>query len=206
MKVQNLERARKLGRRLGAQVVIDETGWLRSEVELVFERERDRTLRPVMVRVGRDASDASVTADGGVLASCHGYNGALVRLRWLASRLADLIRQGRVRLDSGAPAVYAHALLSGLDELIDRRQRLTMGHGVVQLATLRRETEFFGRYAAQLAPVVEGVDARALRRLRAWWRARDQDAIARASGGLSREETRASGGLSRGETHSEVGN
>lgn len=51
----------------------------------------------------------------------------------------------RVTLRSGSPAAYAHAQLSRLDELIDRGQRLTMGHRTVLLMTLRREAEFFAR-------------------------------------------------------------
>jgi hypothetical protein len=174
---ENLERARKLGRRLGVKVLIDDTGWLGSEVELVFTKELDRTLRLVLVRVGADAADHDVLGDGGVVIAVDQYNASLGALRGLAARLAHLVRQGRVCLVPGSPAAYAHAHLSRLDEQIDRRQRLTMGHGIVLIMTLRREAEFFARCDAHLAPIVSAVSAgkrgpRPVRRWLDWWRAR----------------------------------
>jgi hypothetical protein len=155
-------------------VTIDDTGWLRSEIEFVFLKAFDRTLQPVMVRVGGDASDEAVLANGGVLASCQAYNNALSRLRQLSIHLTDLVQRGEVHLEHGSPAAYAYAQLSRLDELIDRRQQVTMGHGVVRLAVLHRETEFFQRCEAQLAPVIDVASGngseppRVRRRVRRW--------------------------------------
>lgn len=174
-RAEYLERA--LGRRLGVKVTIDETGWLGREVALVFTKELDRTLRLVLVRVGPDATDHDVLGDGGVVVAVDQYNASLAALRGLAARLAQLVRQGRVLLVPGSPVAYASAQLSRLDELIDRRQRLAMGHGTVLLMTLRREAEFFARCDAHLAPIVSAVsagkrEAPSMRRWRDWWRAR----------------------------------
>lgn len=159
------------------KVTIDDTGWLGREVALVFTRELDRTLRLVLVRVGPDATDQDVLGDGGVMVAVDQYNASLAALRGLAARLVHLVREGRALLVPGSPAAYAHAQLSRLDELIDRRQRLTMGHGTVLLMTLRREAEFFARCDVHLAPIVNAVsagkrEAPSMWRWRDWWRAR----------------------------------
>jgi hypothetical protein len=156
-----LERAHQLGRRLGIQVLIDDTGWLRSEIEVLFSKELDGTIRAITVRVGRDASDDAVLGSGGVLARCEQYNGALDRLRQLAERLATMVREDHVTLDPGSPIAYAHHQLSRLDELIAGRQRITMGHGTVRLDTLDREIELFRRCDAHLAPIVFATEVRA---------------------------------------------
>jgi len=150
----SLERAHVLGRRLGVQVAIDETGWLRREVELVLTREPAGTFRPTTIRVGCEASDDEVLAEGGAVAQCDEYNRAIGKLRQLAAELAVMAHNGRIALVAGSPVAYAHSELSRLDELIERRQRSTMGHGVVRLATLRREIEFFVRCDAHLAPII----------------------------------------------------
>jgi len=178
--VIDLERARKLGRRLRIEVAIDRTHWLRREVELVFTRNPDGTLRPVTVRVGREVSDEEVLADGGVVARCEQYNTALGRLRQLAARLNEAVRDGRIALVPGSPIAYAHRELARLDELIERRQGITMSRGVVRAATLFREIEFFGRCDAHLAPILRAAmrPARAnapragslVRRARRWLR------------------------------------
>ena len=185
MRAMHLERARKLSRRLRVQVEIDEIGWLRSEIELVFRKGRDGTLRPVMVRVGRDVSDGAILAPDGVMVGCAQYNAALVKLLQLAEHLAALVRQGGVRLEPGSPVAYAHRQLSRCDEMIALRQVIAMGHGTVRLATLRREIEFFGRCDAHLAPIVQAAEDatnartprdpsrwRKLWRWLCWWRAR----------------------------------
>ena len=91
-----------------------------------------------------------------------------------------MVRSGAIALEPGSPVTYAHGALSRLDELIERRQRATMGHGTVRLATLRREIEFFERCDAHLAPifhtaarVASGAGSRSaplLRRVRRWLR------------------------------------
>ena len=69
-RAMRLERARVLGRRLRIQVAIDDTGWLRSEIELVFTKAPTGTLEPITVRVGCEASNDDVLAQGGVAARC----------------------------------------------------------------------------------------------------------------------------------------
>ncbi len=153
VRAEYLARARELGWRLGVEVEIDETG-LRSEVELTFDKQRDE-LRPVKVRVGRDATDETVLAEGGVLASCRKYNATLVLLRQLAKQLTHQVRHGTIRLEPGSPVAAAHRQLSELDDLIANRQRITMGQGVVRLTTLRRETEYLASYHDLTAAIVQ---------------------------------------------------
>lgn len=150
----HLERARRLGRQLHIQVAIDASGWLRGEVELVFTKSRDGTIRPVKVRVGREASDDDVLAGGGVVACCAQYNSAIGALRQLGERLTAMVRQERITLMPGSPVAYAHRELSRLDQLIARRQAICMGYGVIGLAPLIREIELFERCVADLAPIV----------------------------------------------------
>ena len=81
---------------------------------------------------------------------CSGFG----KLHELAECLATMVRNGAITLESGSAVADAHGELSRLDELIERRHRVAMGHGTVQLATLRRELEFFQRYDAHMAPIV----------------------------------------------------
>src|SRR5215470_11542306 len=69
-----LARALQLGHLLRIYVVVDNTGWLSRDVEIVFQRERENTIQPITVRVGRDASDEDVLADGGAFGICRKYN------------------------------------------------------------------------------------------------------------------------------------
>lgn len=152
-RVNQLERARRLGWLLRVQVAIDQTGWLRSEVELVFMKNPDGTLRPIKVLVGREARDEDVL---GVVARFAEYNGELVRLRELGKRLGELVQREPTILLPGSPIAYAHGALSParLEALIAKRRSSCMGHGVIRLAWLVREIEFFRRYDAQFAPIV----------------------------------------------------
>jgi hypothetical protein len=61
-RTMRLERARVLGRRLGIQVAIDDTGWLRRKIEVVFTKAPNGTLQPITVRVGSEASNNDVLA------------------------------------------------------------------------------------------------------------------------------------------------
>jgi hypothetical protein len=153
-RTSRLERERRLGQQLRVHVTIDETGWLRDEVELVFTKKPGGTIHPVKLRVGHDARDEDILAGGGVVARCAQYNDALDKLRYLAEHLVELVHQGRVVLALGSPVAYAHGELSRLDELIARRQAACMGHGVTRLAWLVSEIEYFARCDAHLAPIV----------------------------------------------------
>jgi hypothetical protein len=154
VRADHLERARTLGRRLSVEVVIDATGWLRGDIELVYTREHGGALRPLTVRVGHEALDDDLLTQGGVIGRCEQYNDTLERLRQLGARLAELVTHGRVSLVPGSAVEYAHRELSRLDELIARRQGARMGHRAVRLKTLVRETEFLARCDAHLTPIV----------------------------------------------------
>jgi hypothetical protein len=93
----SLARALRLTRDLVVTVTIDESGWLKDNVELRYQRERGGTIQPVLVRVGHEALDADVLAEGGVLARCRAYNNALDQLRQLALRLGALATEQRER-------------------------------------------------------------------------------------------------------------
>jgi hypothetical protein len=153
-RASRLERALRLGWQLRMQVVFDDTGWLRSEIELIFTKNPDGTIWPVKLRVGQEATDEDVLAWGGAVARCAQYNAAIRTLRQLGERLAQSVQQGRITLAPGSPVEYAHRVLSGLDQLIARRQMSTMGYGTARLVTLEREIEWFGRCDAHLAPIV----------------------------------------------------
>ena len=175
----DLARARKLSRRLGIEVEIDGTPWPRHELELVFTRNPDGTLDPIGVRVSREASDEEVLADGGLVAGCKEYNAALGKLRQLAAQLTEAVRDGRIALVPGSPFAYAHHQLARLDQLIARRQEITLSRGTVRLGTLRREIELFERCDAHLTPIIRAAPRVAsapqtgnvllTRRARRWW-------------------------------------
>jgi hypothetical protein len=149
-----LARALQLGHLLHVHVIVDHTGWLSHEVEIIYRRERASTIHPITVRVGRDARDEDVLADGGALGICRKYNEALDALRQLAIRLAAAVREGHIAVVPGSPLAAAKRELLGLDALIVSRQMKHMGSGVVRLNRLRSEIEFFeGRYAC-LVPIV----------------------------------------------------
>jgi hypothetical protein len=135
-------------------VIVDHTGWLSRDVEIVYKRERGNTIRPITVRIGRDARDEDVLADGGALGICREYNNALGNLRQLAIRLAALMREGQLTVIPGSPLDEAQRELSRLDAFIGRRQTAHMGHGVVRLHRLRAEVEFYEGRRAYLAPIV----------------------------------------------------
>jgi hypothetical protein len=154
IRARQLERARKLGHRLGVEVSIDTTGWLRHEIEIVVDRRPDGTLWPIKVRMGAEATDDAVLEHGGIVAACAQYNGVLVRLRQLAEQVAALVNEERVHLVPGSPLAYAHGNLIRLDELIAQHHGVLMGNGTVRLSTLRREIEYFSRCDAHLTPIV----------------------------------------------------
>lgn len=155
-RVYPLERARKLARRLGVQVTLDRTGWLRSEIqiEVMIQRAPDGTIDPTGVRMAPDATDQAVLGPDGVRARCEEYNARIRTLHQLADRMAELVRRARALPPPGSPLEYAHLQLTQLGELIARRQAVTMGSGTVSLATLAREIEWFGRCDVHLAPIV----------------------------------------------------
>lgn len=154
LRVQQLERARRLSRRLGLQVTIDHTGWARGQIEVMIQRERDGTIHPASVRIAPEATDQAVLGPDGVHARCEQYNARLRTLHQLADRVAELVRRAKALPAPGSPLAYAHHELGRIRELIAKRQALTMGRGTVQLVTLEGEIEWFGRCDAHLGPIV----------------------------------------------------
>lgn len=147
-------RVLQLARQLEVCTVIDDSGWLCADVEIRYRRHQGGTIYPVMVRVGSDARDEELVANGGVVGRCGRYNDALNKLRQLGVRLAAATEEHRIALVAGSTIAYAHRELSRLDALIIHRQVMYMGHRTVRLHRLVRESEFFeDRYAA-LAPIV----------------------------------------------------
>jgi hypothetical protein len=150
----DLTRAIRLGQRLRVRVLVEESGWLRGDIEIAYQRERGNTIRPIIVRVGLETRDEDVLADGGPVALCRRYNAALAQLGQLAFRLAERVRGGQVTLRPGSPIAQAHRELDGLDAMIAARQAKHMGHGVVRIRTLVTEIELLESRHAQLAAIV----------------------------------------------------
>jgi hypothetical protein len=149
-----LARALQLGPLLHVYVVVDNTGWLSRDVEIVYQRERENTIHPITVRVGRDARDEDVLADGGAFGICRKYNAALDDLRQLAIRLAATVREGRIAVPAGSDLEEAQRELSGLAADILSRQMKYMGNSVVRLDRLRSEIAHFEGRHAHLLPIV----------------------------------------------------
>jgi hypothetical protein len=134
--------------------VVDDSGWLRADVELRYKRRQGGEIRPMLVRVGSEARDEELLADGGVIGRCQRYNAALDQLRQLGNRLAAAVDARRIGLTAGSTIAHAHGELSRLDALITRRQVAYMGHGTVRLHRLVRECSFYEDHHASLAPIV----------------------------------------------------
>lgn len=149
-----LARALQLGHLLRVYVVVDHTGWLSRDVEIVYQRERENTIQPITVRVGRDARDEDVLADGGALGICRTYNASIEDLRQLAIRLAAVVREGRIAVPAGSDLEAAQRELSGLAADILARQMKYMGNCVVRLDRLRLEIAYFEGRHAHLLPIV----------------------------------------------------
>ena len=153
-RVHQLERARRLSRRLGLQVTIDHTGWARGQIEVMIQRERDGTIHPASVRIAPEVTDQAVLGPDGVRARCEQYNARIRTLYQLADRVAELVRRAKALPAPGSSLAYARHELGRIRELIAKRQAITMGRGTVQLVTLEGEIEWFGRYDAHLGPIV----------------------------------------------------
>jgi hypothetical protein len=151
-------RALRLSQQLRVTTIVDESGWLKDKVELHYKRGRGGTIQPVTVRVGQDAPDAAVLADGGVLGRCREYNGAIDRLRQLGRQLTAMVREGRVQPAPGTALASTHAELARLDAVIERRQATQMGHSVVRLDVLVAEIALFQARAAEHAPIVQAAE------------------------------------------------
>lgn len=148
-------RALRLSRELRILVVVDAAGWLKDRIEIIYHRERRRTIRPYFVRLGHLAADADLSGEHGVWARCRRYNAALERLHQLAAKLATMVRTGSVTLVPSSAVAYAYRHLSRLDELIASRQAQHMGHCAVRLDRLGDEIAYLDRCDAHLAPIIE---------------------------------------------------
>lgn len=152
------ERALRLTRELQVTVTVDASGWLNDKVELRYRRGRGGTILPVLVRVGHDAIDATLLADGGVLTRCRAYNDALDQLRQLALRLGALVHDGLLVPVPGTATASAYDELGRLDEVIALRQATHMGHGIVRLDILAAETAYLQARVVALAPIVRAAE------------------------------------------------
>lgn len=149
-----LARARELGRQLQLQVVIDESGWLGRGVEILYMRARDNTLQPITVRVGLEAQDEDVLADGGPLALFQRYNAALDQLRQLAQRFTTAVRARHVTVEPESELEVVNEQLNALEDTIGARQALHMGARTVRLLRLKNEIEFFESLHTYLSWIV----------------------------------------------------
>lgn len=164
-------RALRLSQQLRVTTMVDESGWLKDKVELHYKRGRGGTIQPVTVRVGQDATDAAVLADGGVVARCREYNAAIDRLRQLGLQLATMVREGRVQPAPGTALASTHDELARLDEVIAHRRATQMGHGTVRLDVLVAEISHFQARHAEHAPIVHAAE----RSARTTWDGDTQD-------------------------------
>jgi hypothetical protein len=147
-------RALQLGNHLHVPVIVDHTGWLNRGVEIIYRRELGGSIHPCEVRVGRDANDDDVLADGGAPGICRKYNEAIEKLRQLAIRLAAIAGAVGVDVVGDSHLDAAQRELFELDALIASRQLHHMGSGVVRLDRLRSEIAFFEQRHAWLRPIV----------------------------------------------------
>jgi hypothetical protein len=150
----NLARALRLGRLLHIRVLVDESGWLRDDIEIAYRRERGNTIRPISVRIGLDARDEDVLADGGPVAVCRRYNSTLAGL----GQLAASVRAGKMNARLGSPLAEALRELDRLAATIAERQLQHMGHGVVRLRTLLHEIAFLDCRLAELAAIASSAE------------------------------------------------
>jgi hypothetical protein len=146
-----------MSRVLRVPVTIDDTGWLSHGVELRFARNSDGTIQPRDVRVGPDALVEDIIEYGDVFGRSTRYNRAIGRLRRLRELLNDLIRRCEILVEVDSTVWPAHQALLGLDQMIVLRQSLSMGHGIVRVATLDLEIEYLQRHHAHLAVIVASV-------------------------------------------------
>jgi hypothetical protein len=82
------------------------------------------------------------------------YNRVIGRLRTLRELLDALIRRCEVPVDADSVIWPAHQALLDLDEMIALRQSLSMGHGIVRVATLDLEIEYLQGHHAHLAAII----------------------------------------------------
>lgn len=153
-RIASRARALQLSQQLRINTTVDTSGWLKADVEVHYKRGRARTIHPVMVRVGHDATDRDLLAGGGIVGRCRKYNEAIDRLRQLGLQLAVMVRDRRIELTPGTEIASAHAELARLDETIAQRQARRMGHGAVRLEALTAEIAFFEARAVALTPIV----------------------------------------------------
>jgi hypothetical protein len=155
----HLARALRLTELVGLRVIIDQTGWLRGDIEIAYQRDRDRSLFPIRVHIASDARDEDLLADGGPVTACQRYNAAIVNLGQLARDLAAMGHAGQ--LAPGAPLAKVRRELDRLQAMVAARQLARMGYGIARLQTLVSETAYLDARHAQLAAMVEAAGASA---------------------------------------------
>jgi hypothetical protein len=155
----NLARALRLAELVGLRVVIDQTGWLRGDIEIAYQRDRDHSLLPIRVHIASDARDEDLLANGGPVTACQRYNAAIANLGQLARDLAAMGHAAQ--LAPGAPLAKVRRELDRLQAMVAARQLARMGHGIARLQTLLSETAYLEARHAQLAAMVEAAGASA---------------------------------------------
>lgn len=150
------QRARERRLSLQAQLIvtIDKTGWLRSGIEVVYERSRDLTIRPLEIRVGPGVADEDVLANGGPVELFARYNRALAQLRDLERRLTAAIDAGQIEPPFWPLLENARQELAQLDNMVEKRQTSYMGSRVTRLYTVMSEIEFLENLHGTVAWVV----------------------------------------------------
>ena len=118
----------ELSRLLCVPVTIDDSGWLRDAIELLFVRTTDG-LHPTEVKIGAEVSAANVRQLGNAFELCERYNRAVRQLQLIGS--AELVRQ------------------------IADRQEEHMGYRRVRYFTLANEIRFLEKYLKCLREVDE---------------------------------------------------
>jgi hypothetical protein len=113
----------ELSRFIGVPVSIDETGWLRDTIELLFVRTADG-IHPTEVKVGADISAMDLCELGNAFDLCGRYNRVVNQLRLTCS--AEIM------------------------EKITARQEERMGYRRVKYSTLVREIEFLSECLKEL--------------------------------------------------------
>lgn len=124
-------------------VEIDGSGWLRMSGEVQYERLADRTIYPALVRMAPDAKVSELLGNGGILARCKRYNAALTNMRTLRDNFEAMVTTLGSLVELDADFANAHSELSSLEAQIDGRQKRSMGHRKVLLATLDAEIAYW---------------------------------------------------------------
>lgn len=155
----HLARALRLTELVGLRVIIDQTGWLRGDIEIAYQRDGNHSLFPIRVHIANDARDEDLLADGGPVTACQRYNAAIANLGQLARELAAIGHAAQLAPEPRLP----RSAVSWTDSkaMVSARQLARMGYGIARLQTLVSEAAYLEARHAQLAAMVEAAGASA---------------------------------------------